>query len=83
MLSQQQGEARNVVVQGGGTMKNFKINASDYEDNQHYFLGHYFLNNYDKCLSSISDGEFQISINRIEVWVLEQGLVICKIRKVS
>ena len=73
VLSQQQGEARNVVVQGGGTMKNFKINASDYEDNQHYFLGHYFLNNYDNALAQYPMVNSKISINRIEVWVLEQG----------
>ncbi|MGO4709104.1 cell surface protein SprA, partial [Chryseobacterium sp. 2TAF14] len=49
VLSQQQGEARNIVVQGGGTMNNFKINALDYEENQHYFIGQYFLNNYDNA----------------------------------
>nr|WP_228445092.1 cell surface protein SprA [Chryseobacterium indoltheticum] len=73
VLSQQQGEARNIVVQGGGTMSNFKINALDYEENQHYFIGQYFLNNYDNALLNYPQINSRISISRIEVWVLDQG----------
>ena len=73
VLSQQQGEARNIVVQGGGTMSNFKMNAIDYEDNQHYFLGHYFLNNYDNSLLNYPQINSKVSITRIEAWVLDQG----------
>lgn len=73
VFSQQQGEARNIVVQGGGAIQTFKINAVDYEDNQHYFLGHYFLNEYDKALSQYPLIDSKINITRAEVWVLEQG----------
>lgn len=73
VLSQQQGEARNITVQGGGALQTFKINAIDYEDNQHYYLGHYFLNNYDKALANYPLINSKININRIEVWVLDQG----------
>lgn len=73
VFSQQQGEARNVVVQGGGALSPFKINAVDYEDNQHYFLGHYFLDNYDRSLLNYPLINSRININRIEVWVLDQG----------
>lgn len=73
VLSQQQGEARNIVVQGGGTMSNFKINALDYEENQHYFIGQYFLNNYDNALLNYPQINSRISISRMEVWVLDQG----------
>ena len=73
VLSQQQGEARNIVVQGGGVMQTFKINAIEYEDNQHYFLGQYFLNNYDNALLNYPLINSRISISRLEVWVLDQG----------
>lgn len=73
VLSQQQGEARNVVVQGGGALQTFKLNAYDYEDNQHYFLGHYFLNQYDNALAQYPLINSKINITRLEVWVLEQG----------
>ena len=73
VLSQQQGEARNIIVQGGGVMNTFKVNAIDYEENQHYFIGHYFLNNYDSALQNYPQINSKISISRIEVWVLDQG----------
>ncbi len=73
VLSQQQGEARNIVVQGGGAMSTFKLNAIDYEDNQHYFLGHYFFNDYDAALQNYPQINSRVNITRLEVWVLDQG----------
>ncbi|MFN3020994.1 cell surface protein SprA [Chryseobacterium sp. TY3] len=73
VFSQQQGEARNIVVQGGGAISTFKVNAYDYEDNQHYFLGHYFYDNYDKTLQSYPTLSTRINVTRLEVWVLDQG----------
>lgn len=73
VLSQQQGEARNITVQGGGVMNTFKLNAIDYEDNQHYFIGQYFLNSYDNALLNYPQINSKISITRMEVWVLDQG----------
>ncbi|WP_018675287.1 cell surface protein SprA [Riemerella columbina] len=73
VFSQQQGESRTVVAEGGGTMNTFKINAIDYEDNQHYYIGQYFFKNYDDALLNYPQINSRININRIEVWVLEQG----------
>ena len=73
VFSQQQGEARTIVAQGGGVLNTFKLNAIDYEDNQHYYLDHYFLNNYDKALLNYPQINSRISITRIEAWVLDQG----------
>ena len=73
VFSQQQGEARTITAQGGGVMNTFKLNAIDYEDNQHYYLGHYFLDNYDTSLLNYPQINSRISITRIEAWVLDQG----------
>ena len=73
VFSQQQGESRNIVAQGGGVMNTFKLNAIDYEDNQHYYIGHYFLDNYDTALLNYPQINSRISITRIEAWVLDQG----------
>ncbi|WP_449559408.1 T9SS outer membrane translocon Sov/SprA [Kaistella sp.] len=73
VFSQQQGEARNIIAQGGGVMNTFKLNAIDYEDNQHYYLGRYFLNNYDTALLNYPQINSRINITRIEAWVLDQG----------
>ena len=73
VFSQQQGEARNIIAQGGGVMNTFKFNAVDYEDNQHYFLDHYFLNKYDDALLNYPQINSRVSITRIEAWVLDKG----------
>lgn len=73
VFSQQQGEARTIVAQGGGVMNTFKLNAIDYEDNQHYFMGHYFFNSYDNALLNYPQVNSRINITRIEAWVLDQG----------
>jgi len=73
VFSQQQGEARTIVAQGGGVMNTFKVNAIDYEDNQHYFLGHYFRDKYDGALTNYPLINSRVSITRIEAWVLDQG----------
>lgn len=73
VFSQQQGEAKTIVAQGGGMMSSFKINAIDYEDNQHYFLGRYFLDKYDGALANYPLINSRVNITRIEVWVLDQG----------
>lgn len=74
VVSQQQGEARTVQVQGGGVTNTFRISAVDYEENQHYFLGHYFLQNYDRALENYPVINSQINIQRLEVYVLDQGV---------
>lgn len=73
VLSQQQGEARQIVAQNGGVSQTFKINAVDYEDNQHFFIGQYFNENYDTALAQYPLINSKINVNRIEVWVLDQG----------
>ena len=81
VLSQQQGESRTVVAQNGGVSQTFKLNAVDYEDNQHFFIGHYFNNAYDGALSQYPLVNSKISITRMEVWVLNQGTVNAESQK--
>lgn len=73
VFSQQQGEARNIIAQGGDILNPFKIYPSEYEDNQHFYLGQYFLENYDKALLNYPVINSKIIITRIEAWILDQG----------
>ena len=73
VFSEQQSEARNITVQGGGVLNNFKIKAIDYDENQHYFLTHYFRDNYDKSLENYPVIASTINITKIEVWRIDLG----------
>lgn len=73
VFSEQQSEARNITVQGGGIINTFNIKVLDYEENQHYFLTHYFRNQYDKSLENYPVIGSTIDITRMEVWRIDLG----------
>lgn len=47
----------------------FIINADQYDENRHFFLGHYFREAYDGALSKLPFVQSKVTISRIEVWV--------------
>jgi cell surface protein SprA len=48
ILSRQQGKSESIKVKNGFQGREFEIIASDYDENRHFFLGHYFRDNYEK-----------------------------------
>ena len=69
VFSEQRSETRNIVAQGGGTLQEFDLFGLDYDENRHFYLGHYFRENYDKALENYPFINSQVQITRIEVWV--------------
>lgn len=73
IFSQQKGESQTVETEGGAQITNFEISAENYEANRHFFLSHYFRDNYDKWLRNTAVPLTPISINKIEVWVTNKS----------
>lgn len=73
ILSQEKGERKEVNVQGGSQITQFELSGADYEDNQHYFLGHYFRDRYNQALSDLPNIISSFRINRVEAWVTQVG----------
>ncbi|WP_081740397.1 T9SS outer membrane translocon Sov/SprA [Aquimarina pacifica] len=69
VFSEQRSETKSVSVEGGGTVEDFEVFALDYDENRHFFLSHYFRDNYDEALESYPFINNNIQITRIEVWV--------------
>ena len=69
VFSEQQSETRSVVAQGGGTIEEFDFFGLDYDENRHFFLGHYFRNQYNDALENYPFINSQVQITRVEVWV--------------
>lgn len=40
-----------------------------YDDNRHFFLSHFFRNNYESALSKLPFISSGVIINRVEVWI--------------
>lgn len=69
VVSQQQSESQNVSSKGGTQLKNFEVNADEYDENRHFFLAHYFRDNYEKSMKQLPLISSGVTINRVEVWI--------------
>ena len=73
VLTAQKANADNLLIENGEQESMFNVLASEYMDNQHYFLGHFFRDNYESWLSSLPQVISGINITRVEVYVLNRS----------
>lgn len=69
IISQQESESRTVSSQGGVSTTPFEFGADQYDENRHFFLAHYFRDNYDRALQKLPFIQSAVLITRMEVWV--------------
>ena len=69
VFSEQKSETRTVTAEGGATITDFELFALDYDDNRHFFLSHYFRDNYDRALKQYPFINSNVQITRMEVWI--------------
>lgn len=82
IISQQRGDAKVINLEGGIQSNEFEIEATDYDENRHFFLAQYFRDNYDKALSRLPVVQSAIVINKIEVWVTNRKGVFSDSRNI-
>ncbi len=69
LLSRQQSEVQTINSSGGRLITPFSLGADNYEENCHFFLSHWFRDNYDETMGTLPYLRSPVSITRIEVWV--------------
>ena len=69
VVSQKNSSSKSVSSKGGASTNSFEISATDYEENRHFFLGHFFQQTYDKNMMTLPTIASGITITRIELWV--------------
>jgi cell surface protein SprA len=72
VISHQRGESSSISVQGGAQLNEFEIDADEYDVNRHFFLSHFFRDNYNKWLENMPYVESQVQIQQIEVWIVNR-----------
>lgn len=73
LISQQNSESQTVSTKGGVQTTKFSINADEYDQNRHFFLSHFFRDNYDTFASRLPYVSSGVKITRIEVWVTNKS----------
>ncbi len=72
VASVQRGRSDAVTIESGSQTRDFEIRGSDYDENRHFFLGHFFRQNYENWirLPQITSG---LNVTRVEVYVLNRN----------
>ncbi|GAB4405134.1 MAG: cell surface protein SprA [Bacteroidia bacterium] len=74
IASIERGKVESINVSGGGAIETpFEKEVSEYDMNRHFFLSHYFRSRYEDALSNLPVMQSTLRVNRVEVWVEQQG----------
>lgn len=73
IFSQQRGKSETLTIESGFQGQEFEIQGSDYDENRHFFLGHFFRNNYEKWLATLPQVTSGVNVTRVEVYVLNRN----------
>jgi cell surface protein SprA len=82
VLSQQRSKSENLQIQNGTQIQRFEIFADQYDENRHFFLSHFFREQYNRALSTMPNITSLTNITRIEVWVTNRTGVFQNVREV-
>jgi cell surface protein SprA len=69
LFAQQSTESQSVNSKGGAQTRPFEIRIDKYDENRHFFLSHFFRENYDYALEKLPYIRSAVTINRVEVWI--------------
>ena len=68
VASRKKGSSQTITVEGGAEETDFYFRADEYEENKHFFIGHFFEEHYNQYLSTLPLVSSPIVITKIEVW---------------
>ncbi len=69
VVSQKKSSSQSVSSKGGIQLTDYEFSADNYDENRHFFLAHFFRENYDNNMKQLPNILSGITINRIEIWV--------------
>src|SRR5690625_7055657 len=55
VASQQEGQSNSLSIDGGAQTTEFSLQATDYDDSRHFFLGFFFRNHFEQSQSDPPD----------------------------
>ncbi|MCK0129883.1 cell surface protein SprA [Flavobacteriaceae bacterium F08102] len=82
VYAQQRSQTNSISAQGGSTITEFELSASNYDDNRHFFLSQKFRDDYNKALANLPLINSTKQITQIEVWVTNKNNTTEEVRNI-
>ena len=82
VFSQQNSESTTVTAEGGSSIQEFELRATDYDNDRHFFLSQYFRENYAKSLRNYPLISSPVNITRIEIWITNRNASVEDFRSI-
>ncbi|SDW26884.1 protein involved in gliding motility SprA [Lutibacter oricola] len=82
VFAEQKSQTRSVSAEGGSTIQEFEMQASDYDANRHFFLSQYFKDNYNTAMLQYPLINSTVNITKVEVWVTNRNATTVDIRNI-
>lgn len=73
VASTQRGRRDNLVIDANGQGRSFEIQGSRYDENRHFFLSHFFRENYERWLRGLPQVLSGVNITRVEVYIMNRA----------
>lgn len=83
VASTQRGRRDNLQIDANGQGRTFEIQGSEYDENRHFFLGHFFRDNYERWLRGLPQVLSGVNITRVEVYVMNRAIDTQTLRNFS
>ncbi len=68
-FAENRSQPNTVTAENGATVQDFEIFSLDYDEDRHFFLAHFFRDDYDRALTRFPFVDNNFQITRLEVWV--------------
>lgn len=73
VVSQKKSATKSVNSKGGSQTNTFEFSATNYEENRHFFLSHFFRQQFDQNMKTLPTVASGINIKRVEIWVTNKS----------
>lgn len=73
LASQQLSRQQCMTLRGGAQNRQYELRADNYDENRHFFLSHFFRENYERWLSNLPMILSGVTITRVEVYVTNRN----------
>jgi len=83
VLATQRGKTESVTAQGGSTSRTFEIKGDQYDDYRHFFLGHFFRENYEKSLKNLPIVTSGVKVTAVDVYITNSNNTTTNTRDIA